>query len=615
MKLFSYIFSLTLLISFSCTSNSVEEAPEKAINYEIPAWAKEAIWYQVFVERFRNGDPQNDPTSESIQGSWPHKFGEDWKVTEWTSDWYTSSKGYTGKDFYDLDIQTRRYGGDLQGILDKLDYLEDLGINAIYINPINDAPSLHKFDARNYRHIDINIGPDSAGDLEIMATEDPLDVGTWKWTSADQLFIKLIKELHQRNIKIVVDYSWNHTGIKFWAWKDILKNGKNSKYAHWYEIESFDDPNTPEDEFKYSGWAGVRELPELKKVDVENRVHGKFYTGNIHPEIKQHIFNVSKRWLDPNGDGNFDDGIDGFRLDVADQIGMDFWRDYRNFVRSVNPQTLLVGEIWWESWPDTLMDPRPYVNDGEVFDIVMFYQAYKPARGFFAKSQEFGGAEGLVKGWNEAIQNIPDNTVKSMMMMSASHDSPRLLTSFQNKNKYKYQANPRDNQTYHTGPPDPETIERTKLYLAFQFTMPGAPQIWAGDEMGMWGGDDPDCRKPLWWNDLTFENETSDPYKKNDASHEVTFNQELNEYYKELIQLRKQHPVLRTGTHQFLYAKEDLLIYQRTNESDRIVVMLNNANESVEIPAEFAVEGEDLWQNGRTNSLQPLSAKIVLLSP
>ena len=131
----------------------------------------------------------------------------------------------------------------MQGILDKLDYLEELGINAIYLNPINDPPSMHKFDARNYRHIDIHFGPDPEGDKKIIASEDPLDPGTWQWTSADQLFLKLIKELHQRNIRVIVDYSWNHTGIKFWAWEDVLKNGAQSKFASWYEINEFDDPN------------------------------------------------------------------------------------------------------------------------------------------------------------------------------------------------------------------------------------------------------------------------------------------------------------------------------------------------------------------------------------
>ena len=136
-------------------------------------------------------------------------------------------------------LQLRRFGGDLQGVLDKLDYLQELGITAIYFNPINDAPSLHKYDARNYRHVDVNFGPDPKGDNEIIASENPNDPTTWKWTSADKMFLKLVDELHQRNIRVILDYSWNHTGVEFWVWKDIVKNQENSAYKDWYDIKSF----------------------------------------------------------------------------------------------------------------------------------------------------------------------------------------------------------------------------------------------------------------------------------------------------------------------------------------------------------------------------------------
>ena len=586
---------------------------------EAPAWTADAVWYQIFVERFRNGDLTNDQTIADVQGSWPHNYDKDWRITNWTSNWYENSKNSTPKQFYDLDIQGRRYGGDLQGILDKLDYLEDLGINVIYINPLNDAPSLHKFDARNYRHIDINIGPDPEGDKKIMASENPVDPATWQWTSADKLFLKLIKELHKRNIRIVMDYSWNHTGVKFWAWEDILKNGKESKYAHWYEINSFADPTDPDSKLEYNGWAGVRELPEFKKVEVENGGHGKPHKGNLQADVKQHVFNVSKRWLDPNNDGNLEDGIDGFRLDVADRIGMDFWREYRTFVRSVNPNTLLLGEIWWENWPDTLMDPYPYLK-GDVFDIVMFYHAFKPARDFFAKTEEYGGAGKLQQALTEATQDMSIKTIQGMMAMSASHDTPRLLTSFENKNKYKYNSKPSENPDYISGKPSKETYKRAKLFLSYQFSMPGAPQIWAGDEMGMWGADDPDNRKPLWWDDMVFENETADPYKNDGASYMVSFNKELHSFYKKLISIRNENPVLRTGSLHFLYAQDDLLAFERTDNNNRIVVILNNADTSVGIPDVFDIKGKDLM--GNTNviltkdpekslELAPLSALII----
>ena len=141
----------------------------------VPAWAKEAIWYQIFVERFRNGDPSNDPTPADMAGSFPDKIPADWKITPWGHDWYSHEPwldSVKANGFYSK-IQARRYGGDLQGVLDKMDYIQSLGVTAIYFNPLNDSPSLHKYDARNYTHIDRNFGPDPKGDVAIMNSEDP----------------------------------------------------------------------------------------------------------------------------------------------------------------------------------------------------------------------------------------------------------------------------------------------------------------------------------------------------------------------------------------------------------------------------------------------------------
>jgi len=161
--------------------------------------------------------------------------------------------------------QRRRYGGDIQGIIDKLDYLKDLGISAIYLNPVFHAPSLHKYDAACYNHIDPYFGPDPEADLRIMADEDPADSKTWKWTSADKLFLSLLEKAHPRNMHIIIDGVFNHTGINFWVFKDLKKMGKASKFKDWYTVTSWDDPNTEENEFDYLGWIGVKDLPELKE--------------------------------------------------------------------------------------------------------------------------------------------------------------------------------------------------------------------------------------------------------------------------------------------------------------------------------------------------------------
>lgn len=147
-----------------------------------PDWAADAIWYQIFPERFRNGDAKNDPVPASLEGTWPYEVPVGWKVSPWTSDWYALQpwEQASGKDFYH-NAQLRRYGGDLQGILDRLDYLKDLGVNALYLNPVFDSPSLHKYGAARYHHIDRHFGPDPAGDAPLFAAEDPADPTTWRW--------------------------------------------------------------------------------------------------------------------------------------------------------------------------------------------------------------------------------------------------------------------------------------------------------------------------------------------------------------------------------------------------------------------------------------------------
>lgn len=612
MKRASYpaLFLFMLLLS-ACNSEV-----KQAITNGPPDWSKNVIWYQIFVERFNNGDTSNDPTISSIStpsASFP--VPDDWAITPWTSDWYTQESwaAKTGRELRET-MQHRRYGGDIQGILDKLDYLEDLGITAIYLNPINDAPSLHKYDARNYHHIDINFGPDPEGDLAIMATENPGDPGTWKWTSADKLFLKLVDELHKRNIKVIVDYSWNHTGVLFWAWQDLIKNQQNSPYKDWYEVLSYDDPSTPQNEFNYKGWLNIMSLPELKKVNVRGeRISGHPYEGNMNEGAKKHIFDVTQRWLAPDGD--ISKGIDGYRLDVADQIPMGFWRDYRKFVKEINQEAYLVGEIWWEKWPDNLMNPAPYANS-EIFDAVMFYQAYRPARGFFASAEPLADAQQLADSLTMEWNRLEEPFRYSMMCVNATHDSPRLLSCFANKGKYKYHASPYEDSNYISGRPDPETYQRVKLYLAHQFTSIGSPHIWNGDEFGMWGGDDPDERKPLWWDNLTFTQETRTNIQPGPKSFDnVEFNSEMLAYYKKLIKIRKENQVLSDGKLEFVQSKGKILIYKRFNNTDLVYALFNTGDASVKVnldeKSKFTNLLDGLSYPSEEIELGPMSALIL----
>lgn len=580
-----------------------------------PKWAADAVWYQIFVERFANGDPKNDPTPADIQASTDFfPLPEKWAVTPWAQDWYRQEPwaAATGRPLNET-LFFRRYGGDLQGVLNKLDYLQELGINAIYFNPLNDAPSAHKYDARNYHHIDVNFGPDPEGDKKIMAAENPRDPATWKWTAADKLFLKLVEEAHRRDIRVVLDYSWNHTGAEFWAWKDILKNQQRSVYKDWYAILSFDDPATPGNEFRYRGWANVSSLPEIKKVKVAKpRVSGFPYEGNIHPDFKSHIFAVTRRWLAPGGDPS--KGIDGYRLDVADQVPLQFWRELRRVVKDVKPDAYLVGEIWWEKWPDRMMNPVPYCK-GDMFDAVMFYQAYRPARNFFAKTvdsidaRQF--ADSLLFQWNRL--NKPFRY--AMMNTAASHDAARLLTCFYNPGKYKYRAHPYDDPAYKTGKPDQDTYQRVRLYLLHAFTNVGAPHIWNGDEMGIWGSDDPDCRKPLWWPELNFEPETRNNIQKGlKAVDPAGFDREHFEYYKQLVRLRRDHPALRQGNIEFLQAKGKILLYRRYTREQEVYVLFNLSEKTQHFRLPKKGAYRDLLMDaavGQEIDLVPMSGMVV----
>ncbi|MBK7698181.1 MAG: glycoside hydrolase family 13 protein [Saprospiraceae bacterium] len=550
-----------------------------------PAWAREAIWYQIFVERFFNGNQANNPTPITSDNALIDPLPDDWSLTDWGHNWYKQEPWAkkTGLDFY-RTIQMRRYGGDLDGVLQKIAYLKDLGINAIYFNPINDAPSLHKYDARHYHHIDVTFGDDPIGDLKIMASEDHNNPETWQWTSADKKFLNLVRILHQEGMKVILDFSWNHTGNNFWAFKDVEKNLDKSPYKDWYHARFIQDEKSGQTRFEYDGWFGIKNLPELRKVDADVKVFGHPYEGNLDPEVKAHIFAVCKRWMDPNGDGKFKDGIDGMRLDVAEHVPLGFWRDFRKFVRSINPEFYLVGENWWTNWPDELMDPAPWVK-GDVFDAVMHYQWFKIARGYFAQPDDKLNLDQFKRQTDSIFLKYPPATQQAMMNLASSHDSPRLLSSFFNINKYKFKNKPPEDNQYRTQKPGLITYYRTKLFLLHQFTFVGAPHIWNGDEMGMFGADDPDNRKPLTWPEIEFEIETQCPYSAYKYEEKPEFDRNMFEFYKSLIKLRKSDQTFVYGSYQMtdLAPNKNILAYYRTTNESKYLIIFNNNTETIEI--------------------------------
>jgi len=578
-----------------------------------PEWAKSVVWYQIFVERFRNGDPQNDPTPIDMQGAYPGVVPPTWTITPWTQDWYDEDAYFSELDgvsdfsgnkvtTIDQKLQARRYGGDLQGVLDQMDYLDSLGVTAIYFNPLNDAPSLHKYDARHWRHIDRNFGPNPEKDRITMAGETPEDPSTWQFTEADKMFLKVIEEFHKRGIKVILDYSWNHTGHTFWAWQDVLENQKASQFSEWYDIKLFDDPSTPRNEFDYSGWAGVPDLPEIKKTEHADMTDGiKAYEGDLYSEeVKKHIFAITRRWMDPNGDGDPSDGVDGFRLDVAAEVPLGFWRQYREVVREVNPDAMLVGEVWWQQWPETMIDPEPFLR-GDVFDAPMNYRWYRAARHFFNAAPDEIPVSEFVDSLNSFRENLREVSNYAMMNLTSSHDVPRTLTSLFNKNKYKYQVKPEENPDYKIHKPDGETFQTLRLLLAHQYTYIGAPHIWAGDEMGMWGADDPSTRKPLIWKDYTFRPETTHPLGHDRPEDEVAFDDELFNYYRDLIKLRKDHPVLVHGDIDFIKVDDGakVLAYSRFDGEHEAIAVFNASDQprSIQLPVKTTLDYTDKLGN------------------
>lgn len=638
----SFIFSrnqliIVLLIAVSMLSlHACKEAPEPVVLEDSvtslpPSWAKDAIWYQIFVERFNNGDTSNDPTSVNITGAYPGFVPNNWQITPWTQNWYKEDPyfsqmqdqtDFSGNVVTQFDAKTalRRYGGDLQGVIDKLDYIEQLGVNALYFNPLNDAPSSHKYDARSWRHIDVNFGPDPEGDRDIIDDEDPEDPDTWEFTSADMLFLELIKQAKLRGIRIIMDYSWNHTGHTFWAWEDLVEEQRNSAYADWYWVNKFDNPNTEENEFSYEGWFGVHDLPEIKETVYADHSEQVSYTeGDIYNHgAKSHIFYITQRWLDPNGDGKLGDGVDGFRLDVAAELPLGFWRDYRRLVKTINPEAYLVGEIWWQQFPDDLLDPAP-VLQGDIFDASMNYRWYRAARQFFAGAPSVVAPSEFIQALQALNQNIQPENNYAMMNMSASHDSPRLLSSMYNSNKYKFKAKASQDAKYKGSKPDEQALVLTKLLLAHQFTYIGAPQIWAGDEMGMWGSDDPHNRKPLTWPNLSFEDETTHPNSIYKTSSKVGFNQALFDFYQSLVTLRKSNRVLIDGSIDFSLSddKRSLFGYKRENETGQkafVIFNMKNETQSLILPFDVvAVNGWKLWRSDEAELRNAIPAETILV--
>jgi glycosidase len=547
MKTITRFIPVLLLLTLSCTEK------EEKREYEAPEWAKEVVWYQIFPERFRNGNPDNDPVKSL------YNVPESWSISPWTGDWY-DQQGWEvemGEDFY-RSVFSRRYGGDLDGVIEKLDYLKNLGIGAIYFNPVFDARSMHKYDAAYYHHVDRFFGDDPEADVAMMEEESPNDPSTWQWTSADKKLLKLIEEAHKRDIKIVLDGVWNHTGPEFWAFRDIVENQEQSEFSGWYDIISYDDPSTPENEFDYHGWWGFKGLPELKE---EN--------GGLVDPVRDHIFAVTTRWMDPNGDGDPSDGIDGWRLDVAEEVGKRFWKEWHEHVRELNPEAITVAEIWTDKATE-------FINS-DMFYSVMNYRVAMANMDFFIDREI--KATAFRDRLTEIYESYPEEANFVFQNLMDSHDTARLPSMIVNPGR-EYDRDGKPREGFDVRKPNEAERRVQKLIALFQYTYVGAPMIYYGTESGMWGADDPDDRKPMVWEDMDYAVEDTHPYGEKRPADENNFDPELFDYYKKLGQIRNESESLQKGELNYLQADDEknTLVFTRISKFDNCLVIINNSD-------------------------------------
>jgi len=437
----------------------------------IPAWVYDSVFYQIFPDRFYNGDISNDPPNKQQWGQPP-------------------------------DI-VHFQGGDLAGVQQKLDYLLDLGVNAIYLNPIFLSPSTHRYNTVDYYQIDPKLGK----------MKD---------------FQALLKAAHARGMHIVLDGVFNHCGRGFFAFNDILENDGDSPYYNWFHILRF-----PLQAFSggkstnYTAWWGFKSLP-------------KFNT-NYRP-VRQYLLDVAKYWIEQ--------GIDGWRLDVPGEIDDDaFWEDFRNVVRSANPEAYLIGEIWE-------VNPR-WVGDRH-FDGLMNYPVRTAILGLLNSN---GGSMAFTDAINKVIKAYPYENVLAMYSLLGSHDVERVRTMLGG------------------------SIEKTRLANTLLFGLPGVPAIYYGDEVGVEGGRDPDCRRAFPWEEKHWE-------------------RRLQEHIRWLIQIRKAYPALRRGQVSFPAANQVKggIVWLRTLESNQTILITANPTGSEQTITVDGISGLP-WEGNYPNLL------------
>ncbi|HQZ24668.1 MAG TPA: glycoside hydrolase family 13 protein [Flavobacterium sp.] len=573
-----------------------------------PTWSKGVVWYQIFPDRFYNGDPSNDPKVTDQDGAYPFDSTSDFQIHPWTSDWYELQpyEQKNGKDVF-YNIQRRRYGGDLQGVIDKLDYLQSLGINAIYMNPIFWAPSSHKYDALCYHHVDPSFGPDPEGDKKMILNEDPLNPEKWVWTKADLLALKLIDEVHKRKMFIIFDGVFNHLGVNSFAFRDVAEKQQESVYKDWFMVDSWQDKDKGT-KFEYQGWFGVKTLPEFKE-DSNGIVSGP----------KQYIFDATKRWMNPMNKGA-QYGIDGWRLDVAYCIAHPFWKDWRKLVKSVNTEAYLTAEL-----VDPIDKTKPYLS-GDEFDATMNYNFSFLVHDFFIQDLKGSTVTSFDSKLKELREGFGEGVAMNMQNLVGSHDATRIGSAVANPDGKKFGdwgdyfnwSQKSNNKNYNARKPTANQLEKQKLIAAFQILYLGSPMIYYGDEAGMWGGNDPDCRKPMVWADKKYNDEIANPDQSKHEVDKVEFNQDLFNWYKKFIGLRNQYKAIKLGSYTTIETNDAQKTYafSRKLGNEEVIVIINRSDKAVLFANPILKKGnyKEVFTKKATKkvTIQPLG--VVVLS-
>ncbi len=488
--------------------------PIKATEHKEPPgwkdrWYVNTVWYQIFPDRFFNGDSANDPDFIETydQNGQLHKQ----KPLLWTND----SPNWLSK-----------YGGDINGIDKKLPWLTELGIDSIWLNPIFKATSNHKYNTSDYAMID-----PSFGDREDLKT--------------------LLKHMHDNNMHLILDGVFNHSGYEFWAFQDIVKNGEKSPYSNWYYIKSYPVTElwkqSEKNQANYECWWGIGSLP---KLNVDN------------PDTKGYLIDTCKSWMKL--------GIDGWRLDVPEEIkSPTFWKEWSAEMKKCKNDAYLSGEIWGEA--------KEWLS-GDKFDGIMNYHGFRePVLQYFSAGKlTVSRFDRLL---NERRRLYPHYINCAMQNLLSSHDTVRILSAMKNRDE---KDSDKEKKNYDKGAADHKTIEKYKMVVLFQMTYVGSPMIYYGDEIGMVGGKDPDCRRPMIW----------------DESEQ---NKDILNWYKKLIAVRKAHKSLRTGDFETVFAndKQNTYCYKRTEGTDSVTVCINysDSEQKISIPAEKNTKFKDLITN------------------